>query len=455
MNNFINEKLLPPVMKFVNTKAVTAIKNGMLYPIPFIVIGAVFLILGQFPIQAVQDYLNEIGLGPIFMQANNASFGIMALFAVFGIAYSWVRDEGHDAVPAGMLAIVVDIILQPDTVKSVTSIANPERVSTAWQVSGVIDKAWLGGKGMIVAIIVGLLVGWSYSWFMKKGFTIKLPEQVPANVAASSFTALIPGAAIVTVVTAIYGIFKLGFNTTMVEWIYATIQTPLQHATDGPLGVVVVAFLPVFLWFFGVHGATIVGGIMTPLLLANNADNLALYKAGKLTLDNGAHIVTQAFMDQFITVTGSGMTIGLVIFMLVRAKSVQMKTLGKLEIVPALFNINEPILFGLPLVLNPLLAIPFILTPLVSGFATYAVIAMGIIPPFNGMYVPWTTPAIVSGLIVGGWQGALWQAVMLVMTGFMYYPFARKYDKVLLAEEQGDAQPSAADIEKLEENPAN
>ena len=454
MNNFINEKLLPPVMKFVNTKAVTAIKNGMLYPIPFIVIGAVFLILGQFPIQGVQDYLNEIGLGPIFMQANNASFGIMALFAVFGIAYSWVRDEGHDAVPAGMLAIVVDIILQPDTVKSVTSIANPERVSTAWQVSGVIDKAWLGGEGMIVAIIVGLLVGWSYSWFMKKGFTIKLPEQVPANVAAS-FTALIPGAAIVTVATAIYGIFKLGFNTTMVEWIYATIQTPLQHATDGPLGVVVVAFLPVFLWFFGVHGATIVGGIMTPLLLANNADNLALYKAGKLTLDNGAHIVTQAFMDQFITVTGSGMTIGLVIFMLVRAKSVQMKTLGKLEIVPALFNINEPILFGLPLVLNPLLAIPFILTPLVSGFATYAVIAMGIIPPFNGMYVPWTTPAIVSGLIVGGWQGALWQAVMLVMTGFMYYPFARKYDKVLLAEEQGDAQPSAADIEKLEENPAN
>lgn len=454
MNNFINEKLLPPVMKFVNTKAVTAIKNGMLYPIPFIVIGAVFLILGQFPIQGVQDYLNEIGLGPIFMQANNASFGIMALFAVFGIAYSWVRDEGHDAVPAGMLAIVVDIILQPDTVKSVTSIANPERVSTAWQVSGVIDKAWLGGKGMIVAIIVGLLVGWSYSWFMKKGFTIKLPEQVPANVAAS-FTALIPGAAIVTVATAIYGIFKLGFNTTMVEWIYAKIQTPLQHATDGLLGVVVVAFLPVFLWFFGVHGATIVGGIMTPLLLANNADNLALYKAGKLTLDNGAHIVTQAFMDQFITVTGSGMTIGLVIFMLVRAKSVQMKTLGKLEIVPALFNINEPILFGLPLVLNPLLAIPFILTPLVSGFATYAVIAMGIIPPFNGMYVPWTTPAIVSGLIVGGWQGALWQAVMLVMTGFMYYPFARKYDKVLLAEEQGDAQPSAADIEKLEENPAN
>lgn len=231
MNKFINEKLLPPVMKFVNTKAITAIKNGMLYPIPFIVIGAIFLILSSFPYTPIANYLSDIGL--------------------------------------------------------------------------------------IVAILVGLFVGWSYSWFLKRNITIKMPEQVPANVAAS-FTALIPGAAIVTVATIIYGIFKLGFQTTIVEWIYTVIQTPLQHATDGPLGVVVVAFIPVFLWFFGVHGATIVGGIMTPLLLANNADNLALYKAGNLDVAHGAHIVTQAFMDQFITVTGSGMTIGLVIFMLIR-----------------------------------------------------------------------------------------------------------------------------------------
>ncbi len=434
MNTFINEKLLPPVMKFVNTKAITAIKNGMLYPIPFIVIGAIFLILSSFPYTPIANYLSDIGLSPIFAQANNASFGIMAFFAVFGIAYSWVHDEGYDAVPAGMLAVVVDILLQPDMVKSVTNIADPTKVSTAWQASGVIDKAWLGGKGMIVAILVGLFVGWSYSWFLKRNITIKMPEQVPANVAAS-FTALIPGAAIVTVATIIYGIFKLGFQTTIVEWIYTVIQTPLQHATDGPLGVVEVVFIPVFLWFFGVHGATIVGGIMTPLLLANNADNLALYKAGNLDVAHGAHIVTQAFMDQFITVTGSGMTIGLVVFMLIRARSVQMKTLGKLEIVPALFNINEPILFGLPLVLNPLMAVPFILAPLVSGFLTYGAIALGVIAPFNGLYVPWTTPAIISGLIVGGWQGALWQGLMLVVTGLLYWPFAMKYDKVLQDQE--------------------
>lgn len=442
MNNFINEKLLPPVMKFVNTKAVTAIKNGMLYPIPFIVIGAIFLILGQFPIQSVQDYLNNIGVGPVLMQASNASFGIMSLFAVFGITYSWVHDEGYDAAPAGLLAVVVDILLQPDTITQVTSITNPDKTSTAWQVSNVIDKDWLAGQGMVIAIIVGLLVGWSYSWFMKKGITIKMPEQVPSNVAAS-FTALILGAAIVTVATIVYGIFKLAFNTTLVEWIYETIQTPLQHATDGPMGVIIIAFLPVFLWFFGVHGSTIVGGIMTPLLLSNNSDNLQLYKAGKLTIENGAHIVTQSFMDQFLTVTGAGMTIGFVVFMLVRARSVQMKALGKLEIVPALFNINEPILFGVPLVLNPMLAVPFIITPLISGIATYAVIALGIIPPFNGVYVPWTTPAIVSGLIVGGWKGAVWQAIMLAMSFFIYYPFAKKYDKMLVEQENGNENTAA------------
>lgn len=435
MKDFINKKLLPPVMKFVNTRPLKAIKDGMIYPIPFIIIGAIFLILGQPPIQALQNYFTKIGIASVFMQASDASFGIMALFAVFGIAYSWVKDEGFDAAPAGLLAVTVDIILQPSTITKVTSIAHPDQTSTAWQVSGIIDKNWLGGQGMIIAILVGLFVGWLYSWFLKKNITIKMPEQVPPNV-AGSFTALIPAAVIVSLATVVYGVFKLGFNTTLAEWIYKVIQIPLQHATDGLLGVIVISLLPVFLWFFGVHGSTIVGGIMGPLLLSNNADNLALYKAGKLSLAHGAHIVTQSFMDQCLTVTGAGMTIGLVVFMFVFAKSAQMKALGKLEIVPALFNINEPILFGLPIVLNPMLAIPFILTPVISGLLTYAVIALGIIPPFNGVYVPWTTPAIISGLIVGGWQGAVWQTLMLIMSFFIYYPFAKKYDSILLAQEQ-------------------
>mgnify|MGYP002761549274 FL=1 len=435
MNKFINEKLMPPMMKFLNTKAVTAIKNGMLYPIPFIIIGAIFLILANFPQQNVADWIAQIGWAPIFNQAYAASFGIMALFAAFGIAYSWVKSEGYEGASAGLTSIIVMVMLQPSTISTVTKIADGSAVVGEYQVSGVIDAAWLGGKGMILAMLAGLLVGWSYSWFMKKDIRIKLPEQVPANV-SDSFGALVPAFVITFVAMLIYALSVLTTDQTPIEWIYTLIQTPLQHATDGPLGVFLIAFLPVFIWWFGVHGATVIGGIMTPLLLANNADNLKLFQEGNLSLDHGAHIVTQAFMDQFITVTGSGMTFGFVIFMIYRARSVQMKTIGKLTLAPAFFNINEPVLFGMPIVLNPILAFPFLIAPLVSGFGTYAAIALGIIPPFNCIFVPWTTPPILSGLIVGGWQGAAWQALMIFVTGAIYWPFAKKYDAILVQQEK-------------------
>lgn len=261
MNDFIQNKIMPPMMKFLGTRPMVAIKNGMLYPIPFIIIGSVFLILGQLPWQAGQDFMNKIQLGPLFLQINNASFGIMALLAVFGIAYSWVVDAGYEGVPAGLTAIIVHILLQPDTIKQVTSIADPTKISTAYQVSGVIDRQWLGGKGMVLSIIVGLLVGWIYTAFMRRNITIKMPEQVPANVAAS-FTALVPAAAIISLAGVVHGFFTIGLHETFIEWVYKVIQSPLQHAVDGPGGVFLLAFLPVFIWFFGAHGATIVGGIM-------------------------------------------------------------------------------------------------------------------------------------------------------------------------------------------------
>ena len=341
MNTFINETLMPPMMKFLNTKAVTAIKNGMMYILPAVIVGSIFLILGQLPWQAGQDFMNKIKLGPLFLAINNASFGIMALFAVFGIAYSWVEAEGYKAAPAGLIAIICDIVLQPDIMTNVTSIATG-KPSSNYYVYNVIDRTWLSGKGMVLAIIVGLIVGWLYSWFMKHNITIKMPEQVPENV-AGSFTALIPAAAIVTLFGILEGIYTIALNTTFVEWVYKVIQSPLQHVSDGPVGVFVLAFLPVFIWWFGVHGSSIIiTGIMAPLLAANGLDNSKLYAEHKLSLANGAHIVTQAFSDQFIISTGAGLTFGLVVYLLFFAKSQQMKVLGRMELGPAIFNINEP-----------------------------------------------------------------------------------------------------------------
>ncbi|QQU20776.1 PTS sugar transporter subunit IIC [Enterococcus casseliflavus] len=421
MNEWINEKLLPPILKFVNTKAITALRNGMLYTMPFSIVGSIFLLLANFPVQSIADWVTNSGLGEYFNQAYGASFAIMAFFAVMGIAYSYVKAEGYEGLPAGMIGLVIFLL----TMES--SVTDAEANVT---IANVIDKTWTGGQGMISAILVGLFVGWGYTWFLKRDIRIKLPEQVPTNV-ANSFTALIPAAVLTTIALGIYIFFDKVFQTTVVEWIYTVIQSPMQGVTDSLGGAMMLGFLVPFLWFFGVHGSTIVGGIMGPILQANSLANTAILESGKaLTLENGGHIVTQQFLDQFMTVTGAGMTIGIVLYMVAFARSAQFKQLGRLSLIPAFFNINEPIIFATPIVMNPIMVLPFILTPMVSGVITYFALYTGIVPLFTAVQVPWTTPPIISGFLVGGIRTAILQFVVLAIGFFIYYPFIHKVDSL-------------------------
>ncbi|MBZ0324443.1 PTS sugar transporter subunit IIC [Enterococcus casseliflavus] len=421
MNEWINEKLLPPILKFVNTKAITALRNGMLYTMPFSIVGSIFLLLANFPVQSIADWVTNSSLGEYFNQAYGASFAIMAFFAVMGIAYSYVKAEGYEGLPAGMIGLVIFLL----TMES--SVTDAEANVT---IANVIDKTWTGGQGMISAILVGLFVGWGYTWFLKRDIRIKLPEQVPTNV-ANSFTALIPAAVLTTIALGIYIFFDKVFQTTVVEWIYTVIQSPMQGVTDSLGGALMLGFLVPFLWFFGVHGSTIVGGIMGPILQANSLANTAILESGKaLTLENGGHIVTQQFLDQFMTVTGAGMTIGIVLYMVAFARSAQFKQLGRLSLIPAFFNINEPIIFATPIVMNPIMVLPFILTPMVSGVITYFALYTGIVPLFTAVQVPWTTPPIISGFLVGGIRTAILQFVVLAIGFFIYYPFIRKVDSL-------------------------
>ncbi|WP_312497857.1 PTS sugar transporter subunit IIC [Enterococcus sp.] len=426
MNEWINDKVLPPVLKFVNTKAITALRNGMLYTMPFSIVGSIFLLLANFPVQSIADWVTNSGLGDYFNQAYGASFAIMAFFAVMGIAYSYVKAEGFEGLPAGMIGLVIFLLTMESSVTDADS---------GITITNIIDKTWTGGQGMISAILVGLFVGWGYTWFLKRDIRIKLPEQVPTNV-ANSFTALIPAAVLTTVALVIYVFFDKVFNTTVVEWIYEVIQSPMQGVTDSLGGALMLGFLVPFLWFFGVHGSTIVGGIMGPILQANSLANTAILESGKeLTIANGGHIVTQQFLDQFMTVTGAGMTIGIVLYMVAFAKSAQFKQLGRLSMIPAFFNINEPIIFATPIVMNPIMVIPFILTPVVSGIITYFSLYTGLVPLFTAVQVPWTTPPIISGFLVGGVRTAILQFVVLAIGFFIYYPFVRKVDSLNFKQE--------------------
>ncbi|AGF58457.1 PTS sugar transporter subunit IIC [Clostridium saccharoperbutylacetonicum] len=430
-----NEKILPVIMKFVSMKGVVALKDGILYTLPLTLVGSVFLLLAQLPYQPLNDWLAAtLGAGwtdPLW-KAFGATFNVIALIATIGIGYTYAKNEGHEPLSAGVISFVVFLLTTSSTVIAPKS---------GEVVGDVIPIAWAGGKGMVTAIIIGLVVGAVYSLFMSRNITIKMPAGVPQGV-ANSFAALIPAAVIILGATIVYSGFKWGLQTTLIEWIYKVLQTPLQGMTDSLGGVIVIGFLIPFLWWFGVHGASIVGGVMSGILASNTLDNQAIINSGKeLTIANGAHIVTQQFVDQFMTVTGSGMTIGLVICMLFFSKSAQSKQLGRLSILPGIFNINEPVTFGTPIVMNPFMAVPFILTPVVSGLITYFAIGTGLVPPFSAVSVPWTTPAPISGLLVGGVRTALLQIVVLVISFFIYLPFFKKQDNINYKNEQ-EAQNS-------------
>lgn len=438
MNSFLNEKVVPQVMRFINTKAMRALKDGIMYAMPMIIVGAFFMLVGNFPVPAFTEWLAEVGIAPVFSQLSDSTFGVIAMIAAVGIAYTYVKNEGYAGLPAGIIALCTFFILQPASV-------DPELLADPTSGVGAILKGWTGGKGMIGAIVAGLLVGWVYSIFLNKKVTIKMPAGVPEGV-ANAFTSLLPGFAIITGAGIVCAIAITSTGSTPIELIHTYLSMPLQGLTDSFGGVIAMGFVIPFFWMFGIHGSTIIGdGIMGPMLLANSAENQAILDAGlELTLANGGHIVTKQFLDQFMTVTGSGVTIGLVLFMVFFAKSKQMRDLGKLGIVPSIFNVNEPILFGVPIVLNPIMAVPFILTPILTGVIEYAALASGLCPLYGGVIVPWTTPAIISGFLVGGWKTALLQAVCLAVSVATYFPFARMLDKQYVKAESEAAASEAA-----------
>lgn len=428
----MSQNFMPRMMEFFSNKPMTALKDGMIYIVPLSLIGSVFLLLAQLPIPAFNNWMNSVfGIGwtiPLF-QVYHATFDIFAIVAVMAIPYIYVKNNGYEPLSAAIVGLIC----------FVTTISNNAVSLKGVTVENVMDKNWTGGKGLIASILIGLFVGWLYSWFLKKKITFKMPAGVPEGVAAA-FTALIPGFVCVVISDVIFGLFQFVTNGTLIEWIYKVIQTPLQGATDSIWGAILIGMAIPFFWWFGVHGAALMGGVTGPLLLANTLANQELLsKTGHLTLNGGAHVVVQQFQDQFLTFGGSGLTLGLVLMMLIWGRSARSKELGKMAIVPGLFNINEPVLFGFPIVLNPFMIIPFIAAPTASAILTYICIRIGFVGPFTGVQVPWTTPAPISGFLIGGWRAALLQIVVVVMTMAIYYPFFKKQDKLNLDEEKAGA----------------
>lgn len=416
--------MVPVVSKFASLRYMRALKSGFMVIMPLTIIASVFLLITDFPITGYPEFMAKI-FGPewdsFLSPAYRATFDMMGILLAGTIAYKLAESDEVDPLPVMIISIVAYVIVTP---KFVTA-------ESGEVINKVLPMAWLGTKGVITAIIMSITSTEIYRFIVKKNLVIKLPENVPPMV-YKSFFSLVPGVIVVAFALLVNGIF-LTMGKSMHEFIYDILQVPLQGLTASPIAITIVAGLNGFLWWFGIH-PTVVNSIVNPLLNANSVENLELFKQGALTLEN-ANIGTIQMIDQFATIGGAGMTIGLVLAMLVVAKSQRMKMLSKLSTVPAVFNINEPIVFGLPIIMNPLMLIPITLAPIVSVLIAYGAIVIGFMNPFNGVVAPWPTPPIFSGFLVSGWQGAVVQVVAIIAAFAIYYPFVLALDKQYRAEE--------------------
>ena len=443
---FIKEKVLSAILKFINTKGVAAVKNGMIRTIPVIITGSIFLILAQLPIESWAKAVADCGLQEVFFKAYSATFQIEAIVAVFAIAYEYASSEKIEPYGAGITAMCTFFVLAPNTIKvDLDTLGN-----SVSAIAAGINLNWTAGQGMVGAILVGLVVGFVYSKLIKKDVRIKMPDSVPKGV-SNSFAVLIPCIIILIGATIIHAVCYYTSNTTFMELFYNAIASRLQNLSDTLGGAITYIFLVGFMWIFGVHGSAVMSGTMVALLQANGMENQRIFLSlggdlSKWSVSTpGVHIITQQFIDQFLTLSGSGVTFGIVIYCLFFAKSSQFKSLGKVGLIPSLFNINEPFLFGIPICFNPIMAIPFIITPIAIAILEYVAILVGFIAPYTGVSVPLTTPPIISGFLVGatggtGVQVAILQVVALAMSTIIYFPFLKIIDEQNVIAEKKKAE---------------
>lgn len=290
-------------------------------------------------------------------------------------------------------------------------------------------------------MIVGISSVKLFQWAYKKGWTIKLPAGVPPAV-FDSFAALIPSA----IVMFMFFLLRIGFELTPYEsahnFIYTVLQAPLMGVGNS-LGaqIIYVVSCSVF-WFFGINGPAVANSVFSPIFRTLSMENLAAFEAG-LPLP---HIYTGQFVDIFQTFGGGGSTLSLVILMVSIGKSQRIKQLGRLSLVPGIFGINEPIIFGLPIVLNPVMIIPFIGVPLMNTILAALAFESGFLPYTNGVALPWTTPLGFSGyLSTGSWKAAIFQIFLVAMGCLVYYPFIKILDKQYLKDEQANQGDSELD----------
>ncbi len=421
---FLEKKLMPVGEKIARNHYLQAIKNAFVMFTPFLIVGSVFLLISSFPIEAYQTFMTNLfgeNWGNIIEVPFNAAYAFMALFLTFLVGYNFALIKGVDEISSGLLSAVVFLILTP--------------LADAGDLGTVLPLEWLGSNGIFVGFIAAFSTVNIFMIFIKRDFVIKMPEQVPPEV-ARSFSAIVPATVIMLVALVVRLFFAATGFSTIHAFIFGVIAIPIGTFGTSYFGSLLYSLSLTSLWSVGINSGSMINGILRPFWLNNQTENIAALQQG-LPLP---HVITEQFFDM-IWMGGSGVTLGLLIAMIITSKSRQNKAIAKLSFVPGCFNINEPVLFGLPVILNPIMLIPFNLVPLVMITTQYIAMSLDLVARPTGVVIPWTTPPVISGfLITGSLTGSLMQIVNLIIAALLFYPFVKMIDNKHYKEEQEGVQ---------------
>lgn len=443
---FLDSKLIPIGNKVSKQRHLKAIRDGMVAATPLALLGGMTLIVTSPPVDlntmqptnflfkfliAWKEWAVEYGMQIELLQ--RASMGMMALFICMAIAHSLAKSYKMDSMGSMIISAVCFLIASaPSDLGVMASEITPNMTGeeVLANQSVLMPTSFLGAEGIFTAILLAIVTTEVTRFLKEKNIMIKMPDAVPAAVKAS-FASIIP------LIANAVGVFllsllvqKLSAGLLIPELIKAALQ-PLVVAVDSPFGIILISVVTQILWIVGLHGSSIVSGVVGAFELGNLTANAELVTQGLVP----EFIYTEPFRAFFMILGGAGATIALNILML-RSKAKQLKTLGRLAIVPSIFNINEPLIFGIPLVLNPTLAIPFILAQTVNGLLTYLIMYMDIIGK-TFTYVPWTTPApLGAALSTMDVKAFVWIIILIVVDLIIWYPFFKSYEKQLVLEEK-------------------
>jgi cellobiose PTS system EIIC component len=410
------EIVLPIAGRVGSQRHLVAIRDGFAAILPLIIIGSLAVLINNLPIPFFQDFMMNV-FGEKWKNIGgyiwSGTFAILSLIICISVSYNLARSYNVDPLAAALVGVGSLIILTPMTE------------------DGGISVDWLSAQGLFVAMFVSLVGTEIFRKLAQTRLTIKMPAGVPEAV-ARSFASLIPA----MIVLLIFGFIQLVFvdmiGTSLQDSVYKVIQAPFQNFAGTLPAVLGIEFTKSFLWFFGLHGSNILEPIIEAAYLPSLQENIELFSQGTSAKDV-PNIITKPFMDVFVAMggTGTGLSLLIAIFIIMKAKSP--RSLGKMSAPAALFNINEPLIFGLPIVLNPILFIPFILVPLVNVSIAYFATSIGMVPKTVVM-VPWTTPPIIGGYLATGGSvaGSILQLVNLTVGALVYLPFLKVLDKQFL-----------------------